>query len=48
MSSNEFDSNTLNYLLPVYYKKLFPHGPYFKWLSYGSGKYLLIRLQGYK
>ena len=25
-------------MMPIYYKRLFPFGPYFKWLSYGNSK----------
>lgn len=32
-----YDPNSLPDLLPVYYKRLFPHGPYFRWLHYGGG-----------
>ena len=33
-----YDANSLPDLLPTYYKRLFPYGPYFKWLNYGGGK----------
>ncbi|XP_067004538.2 DNA primase small subunit [Anabrus simplex] len=36
MEGNNFDSNLLPDLLPLYYKRLFPYGPYFRWLSYGN------------
>ena len=32
MSEANFD------MMPLYYKRLFPYGPYFKWLSYGAGE----------
>lgn len=28
--------------LNVYYKKLFPYSQFYKWLSYGNGKYYLF------
>ncbi|XP_066263732.1 DNA primase small subunit-like isoform X3 [Branchiostoma lanceolatum] len=31
-----YDRNDLPELLPIYYKRLFPYGPYYKWLSYGG------------
>lgn len=34
----EFDPGQLPDLLPIYYKRLFPFGPFYKWLSYGNGK----------
>jgi hypothetical protein len=30
-------------LLPIYYKRLFPYGPYFKWLNYGGGAFWMYR-----
>lgn len=36
--SESYDAGSLPDLLPVYYKRLFPYGPYFRWLSYGGGK----------
>ncbi|XP_036255784.1 DNA primase small subunit isoform X3 [Molothrus ater] len=33
-----FDPAALPELLPVYYRRLFPHGPYGRWLSYGGVK----------
>ena len=33
-----YDAASLPDLLPIYYKKLFPYGPYFRWLNYGGGK----------
>ncbi|XP_052813251.1 DNA primase small subunit-like [Mya arenaria] len=34
--TNAYDPTCLPDLLPIYYKKLFPYGPYFKWLNYGG------------
>lgn len=31
----EFDTALLPDLLPLYYKRLFPHIPFYRWLSYG-------------
>jgi len=31
-----YDPASLPDLLPIYYKRLFPFGPYFKWLNYGG------------
>eukprot|EP00058_Branchiostoma_floridae_P019687 XP_002605177.1 hypothetical protein BRAFLDRAFT_58959 [Branchiostoma floridae] len=36
--STAYDRNDLPELLPIYYKRLFPYGPYYKWLSYGGVK----------
>lgn len=36
MSNEKFDPCSLPDLLPLYYKKLFPYGPYFRWLNYGG------------
>ncbi|XP_050418949.1 DNA primase small subunit [Patella vulgata] len=33
---NNYDPASLPDLLPVYYKRLFPYGPYFRWLHYGG------------
>ncbi len=37
-SNASYNSDVLPELLPIYYKRLFPYGPYYKWLSYGGGK----------
>ncbi|ETN63546.1 DNA primase [Anopheles darlingi] len=34
-SKSEFDPNILPDLLPLYYKRLFPHKQFFRWMSYG-------------
>lgn len=31
----KYDPNILPDMLPVYYKRLFPHKPFYRWLSYG-------------
>lgn len=31
----QFDPDELPMLLPVYYKRLFPHKLFYRWLSYG-------------
>ncbi|CAH1790561.1 unnamed protein product [Owenia fusiformis] len=33
---SEYDRETLPDLLPLYYKRLFPYGPYYRWLHYGG------------
>ncbi|KAK0045802.1 DNA primase small subunit [Biomphalaria pfeifferi] len=33
---DEYNPEALPDLLPLYYKRLFPYGPYFKWLNYGG------------
>ncbi|XP_064590824.1 DNA primase small subunit isoform X1 [Zonotrichia leucophrys gambelii] len=38
-----FDPAALPELLPVYYRRLFPHGPYGRWLSYGGVKNFQLR-----
>lgn len=32
-----YDPEILRDLLPLYYKRLFPHQPFYRWLSYGNG-----------
>lgn len=34
--THEYDAASLPDLLPIYYKRLFPYGPYFRWLNYGG------------
>ena len=34
----DYDPESLPDLLTIYYKRLFPYGPYFKWLTYGGGE----------
>ncbi|KAK3733447.1 hypothetical protein RRG08_051212 [Elysia crispata] len=34
--THNYDPNTLPDLLPLYYKRLFPYGPYYKWMNYGG------------
>jgi len=36
MTSPCYDPECLPDLLPLYYKRLFPYGPYFRWLNYGG------------
>ena len=36
--SQKYDPASLEGLLPVYYKHLFPIGPYYKWLNYKNKK----------
>ncbi|PVD37733.1 hypothetical protein C0Q70_00334 [Pomacea canaliculata] len=33
---DKYDPGSLSDLLPLYYKKLFPYGLYFRWLNYGG------------
>lgn len=33
--SSEYDPELLQELLPTYYKRLFPHQAFYRWLSYG-------------
>ncbi|XP_076251404.1 DNA primase small subunit isoform X2 [Rhynchophorus ferrugineus] len=40
--SAEYIEEQLSYLLPIYYKRLFPSLPFYRWLSYG--KFLLDRV----
>lgn len=35
-NTHDYDAASLPDLLPIYYKRLFPYGPYFKWLNYGG------------
>lgn len=34
--------NNYRDLLKVYYSRLFPYDEYYKWLSYGNSKYLML------
>lgn len=36
------DVSDLLDLLPVYYSRLFPFADYYRWLSYGNGKFRAI------
>lgn len=44
----EYNREMLMDMLPVYYRRLFPHQPFYRWLSYGLSKctlpYLIIFL----
>ena len=31
----EYNPDILQDLIPIYYKRLFPHIPFYRWLSYG-------------
>lgn len=35
-----YDPTFLPDMLPVYYRRLFPHKPFYRWLSYGLCKYM--------
>lgn len=37
----EFEAEELPMLLPVYYKRLFPHKLFYRWMSYGLCKLCL-------
>lgn len=37
MELPEFSPDSLPDLLPLYYKRLFPYGPFHRWISYGNG-----------
>lgn len=39
-----FDPEELPMLLPVYYKRLFPHKLFYRWLSYGLCESLFLSL----
>lgn len=36
--SGDYSRSDLPDLLHIYYKRLFPYGPFYRWLSYGNGK----------
>lgn len=38
VNTAKYDPNILPDMLPVYYKRLFPHKPFYRWLSYGLCK----------
>lgn len=33
-----YDASILPDMLPVYYRRLFPHEPFYRWLNYGHCK----------
>lgn len=35
---DEYDPSILPNVLPIYFKRLFPHELFYKWLSYGERK----------
>ncbi|GFO30129.1 DNA primase [Plakobranchus ocellatus] len=35
-ADTSYDPNSLPDLLPLYYKRLFPYGPYYRWMNYGG------------
>lgn len=39
-----YDPEILPDLLPLYYKRLFPHIPFYRWLSYGNGMCIEIQI----
>lgn len=38
-----YNPEVLQDMLPVYYRRLFPHLPFYRWLSYGSCKYTQLQ-----
>lgn len=34
----QYSNQDLQDMLPIYYKRLFPHQPFYRWLSYGLCK----------
>lgn len=38
-NKGEYNQDELQYLLPIYYKRIFPHKPFYRWLSYGLCKF---------
>lgn len=34
----QYTQQDLQDMLPIYYKRLFPHKNFYRWLSYGEGK----------
>ena len=42
-----YDPAVLPDMLPVYYKRLFPHKPFYRWLSYGLCKCIMFILFTY-
>lgn len=37
----EFDAKSLQDMLKIYYVRLFPHKPFYRWLSYNLCEYFL-------
>lgn len=38
----EYDPVNLQDYLPIYYKRIFPHKPFYRWLSYGLCKLIFF------
>lgn len=38
----EYNQHVLRDLLPQFYKRIFPHKQFYKWLSYGLSKFELF------
>jgi DNA primase small subunit len=38
LKKREFQADLLKDLLPIYYKRLFPHKLFYRWMSYGLCK----------
>nr|XP_022908428.1 DNA primase small subunit [Onthophagus taurus] len=43
MDTNKYNEESLPDVLPLYYKRLFPHLSFFRWLSYGYNNYIVNR-----
>lgn len=37
----QYTDQDLQDILKIYYKRLFPHAPFYRWLSYNNGMFLL-------
>lgn len=37
-----FDPDSLQDMLPLYYKRLFPHKQFYRWLSYNNCKFCFV------
>lgn len=37
-----YTDQDLEDMLPIYYKRLFPHEQFYRWLSYGHSEYIRI------
>lgn len=44
--TDEYSQNDLQDMLPIYYKRVFPHKPFYRWLSYNMSKFTILDKAG--
>lgn len=42
VETKSFSPETLQDMLPIYYKRLFPHKQFYRWLSYNLCKFFVV------